>query len=136
MTAYSSAKDCLLKHGKIAAITRGRISADNHAFLASCIANGDTVNGYEAKESTKPTGEKAYSNAKPALTNEKVISDFTYRRSIDTPGHMFYGGKKFSVNMREICGHCRVSLVQCYCGVPEVVAPDGRMSVRVFIEGE
>lgn len=136
MTNFASPKDLLLHYGKIEKIGRGRISAGNHAFIAERIAAGDKVGGYEAKVSTKPTGEKVHSNATAPVAGEKVISDITYRFPIDTPAHLFYGGKKFRVSMREACRNCRVSLVQCHCGRPEVVAPDGRTSVRVYIEGD
>lgn len=128
-----NAKQVLLKHGKIAEITRGRISADNHSFLAGLVANGEKIEGYEPKVSTKPTGEKVNSNSKSVATGEKVIADFSLRYPLDTPAYYIWKNLKKSVSMRECCGNCRVSLVQCTCGAPMVVAPDGSGSLRVII---
>lgn len=43
-------------------------------------------------------------------------------------------GKKRKRSMREACQNCRVSLVQCHCGDPTIVAEDGTRSVKVTIK--
>lgn len=128
-------KEVLLKHGRIQAITRGRISADNHKFLADLAAKGEKIDGYESVVTSKPTGEKVYKNAQAPASTEKVVAEIHYRYPLDTPAHAFIDGKKVSVSMKEACGNFRVSLVCCSCGQPEVVRPDGRGTMRAYIGG-
>lgn len=115
---FNSAKELLLHYGKIQAITRGRISAANHKFIAERLSAGDAVGGYEAKVSSKPTGEVVHSNAKAPVSSEKIISDIGYasRDERETQAHVFWGGKKKSVGMRECCANCRASFTYCRCG--------------------
>lgn len=128
-------KEVLLKHGRIQAITRGRISAENHAFLADLAAKGEKIDGYEVSVTSKPTGEKVYKNAAAPVSTEKVVSEYTLRYPLDTPAHAFIDGKKVTVSMREACWNCGVSLVQCSCDQPTVVRPDARGSMRAYIGG-
>src|SRR3954471_1053971 len=125
---FSSPKDALLHYGKIQAITRGRISSANHEFLAEKVAAGDVIEGYESAVVIKDTGV-VFKNVEAPVSNEKVIADFSLRFPVDTPVHAYLDGKRLNVSMREVCGNCRVSLVQCTCGVPEIVRPDGRGSM-------
>lgn len=129
-------KEILLRDGKVTAITRGRISRENHEYLASLAAKGEKIDGYEVKVSSKPTGEKVFSNAKPPVNAEKIISDIVYRFPLETPAYYFQDGKKVNVSMRTACCNCRVSLVQCTCGAPMVVNNSGTGSVRAYIQGD
>lgn len=120
MTHYASAKDCLLKHGKIQEITRGRISAVNHKFLADRIAQGDTIAGYEVQVSTKPTGQTVHSNKVAPVSTEKVIADipFPTRDENALEAFIWYDGKQKDIGIRTICTYCRASYTYCPCPTP------------------
>lgn len=118
---FNTAKELLLHYGKIQAITRGRISADNHKFIAERLSAGDVVGGYETKVFSKPTGEVVHSNAKAPVSTEKIIADigFPTRDERITQAHVFRDGKKKSVSLREVCSNCRASLSYCHCTTPQ-----------------
>lgn len=45
-------------------------------------------------------------------------------------------GRRVKRSLREVCEHCRVSLVQCECGRPSIVATNGIGHIRVTIVPE
>mgnify|MGYP006193491169 CR=1 FL=1 len=117
---FSSAKSCLLHYGKIKEITRGRISADNHAFLAERLGHGDTIAGYESVVSTKPTGQTVHSNKNAPVSTEKTIADIGTARydERETEAYYFFDGRKVGVSLRECCANCRASFSYHVCDNP------------------
>jgi hypothetical protein len=116
----TTAKEALLAAGRIQAITRGRISLDNHAWLKAQHDAG-------VRFSDWPKGEVVVNVDKPAevrvvrdpkLNGEKVIAEFTIIYPRDdykaVAGNKVYG-------MAEVCNNCRVSLVQCHCDSPTIL---------------
>lgn len=131
---FSSAKECLLHFGKIEKITRGRISAGNHEFIAERIALGDTIGGYEVKVSTKPTGDVVHSNAKSTASGEKIISDIGTARYDErqTQAYYFFDGKKKPIGMREVCANCGSSFTYHFCDTPLYRTLDNEQPVPVY----
>lgn len=129
------AKEYLLKHGRIDAITRGRLSLENTAFILEAVRNGEQIDGYSV--STGPVkGIEAPVIKKELVTNEKVIAEIPpYRfEESDFKAIEYTDGKKFERSLRSACILCKVSLVGHYCDEPRIVARDGRGDVRVYIE--
>ena len=120
------AKQALLKAGRIKAITRGRISVDNHQWLAEQYAAGVRFSDWEPKQSGEPSKTKAVGKVK-RLT--EVSAEF-YIESIFWPENLYKAvdenGKERS--MREVCNNCRYSLVVCHCGKP-VILGDTRVTI-------
>lgn len=115
-----NAKEYLLSKGKIDAITRGRISRDNHAFLLSEVQRGIKIDGYTPVEVTKASGEKSIKNTQKVST-EKVVSDLPPERYFEesTEAYAFVDGKKHPVGMRTVCNTCGVSFTYHYCNNPK-----------------
>lgn len=132
-----TAKEALLKAGKIQAITRGRISKDNHAWLAEQVAKGVKFSDYgENKVSLVKSSPKQ----RPAT---KTVSLVKAKSSVDDTGDsgiysdlvryhrdeykaVALDGKVYG--MAECCNNCRVSLVQCACGNPTIL---GGIAVKI-----
>lgn len=140
------AKEWLHKNGFIAEIGRGRISGENHARLAE---SGQTFSDWPkgvvmVEEVTDAaTGEvedKVTYHRTDGYTSTGEIAEIApYRYNHDT--HAVYednadGTKGKRRSLREVCKNDGVSLVQCGCGAPEVVATDGRGHVAVTIYAE
>lgn len=135
-------KEHLLKHGKIDAITRGRISGVNLKWLEEEWNKGVRYSDWSPEEGTKKAITKTttvVSRKSENTENLSGISDYTEIY----PENQFVvfqrvDGKRFYRSMREACQHCRVSLTQCQCDTvgrePLIVATDGRGSVPVTIE--
>lgn len=134
-----SAKQALLDAGRIKAITRGRISLDNHAWLANEAKNGrkfsDWPKGKVVSSPVTKTGNhtKVRVVRDPNLTNEKVIHDihYTYPESDYEAFNAVTGkplGGKYG-GMREVCNTCRVSLVAHGCQNPTILG-----DIRVVIK--
>lgn len=125
-------KEALLKGGRIAAITRGRISADNHAWLASKAAEGWAIDGYTVTKSTTsgtgPVVEKAERrdpNAVVDVPDEARAEDLwiAYRHD---------DGKQVDVGMRTCCNVCRASFTYCRCETPKVWVDVDREAMVYF----
>lgn len=127
-------KEYLVSIGAIDKVGRGRLSAAHIELCKEGAAKGISIEGYSV--STAPvtsTDDKPKTVVtKSAPSGEKVISDFV----------ILYDEREFKAiertakverSMREACGNCRVSLVQCTCGAPAIVARDASGSVRVDI---
>lgn len=112
---------------------RGRLSRQAIERCMELASQGWDIEGYAAKGSVAE-GTREVTKA-PVPVGEKVIHDIVYRFPLDTPAHAFHDGKKIVVSMREACGNCRVSLVCCSCGRPNVVRPDGSGSMPVTVKG-
>lgn len=131
MKEYHTPKEALLDAGRIQAITRGRISADNHAWLNAEIEakririTGATVIKSETAKGTKRVSVKAVNAA-----SEKHIADVTIlydKRDYHAEGN---DGKTYG--MAEVCNNCRVSLVQNQCEDPVIL---GGIHVRIVPNG-
>lgn len=112
---------------------RGRLSGAAIQRCMELAAEGWDIEGYAAKGSVAEGNREVAKVAAPV--GEKVIADIVYRFPLDTPATAEYDGHKVSVSMKEACGNCRVSLVCCSCGQPNVVRPDGRGSMAVTMKG-
>lgn len=143
------AKEYLLQEGKISAITRGRISNDNHAFLKKAWEGGVRFSDWAPKgesptaDSSKPKRESS-AVGKGTSSQPKTIAEI----HIPFPESEYIaferrGGKRHLRSMRSACTNCRVSLVACGCfasGMPaRIVAedgrgPDGSGSVLVYLD--
>jgi hypothetical protein len=113
---------------------RGRISKEGIALCEKGASEGVLIEGY----ATSGTG----SVAEPAPVSRVKV---TTEKSVQELGPMFYApethrvfewrdGKPVERSLTEACRNCRVSLVQCHCGSPLIVAHDGTGSVNVTIE--
>lgn len=122
-----SAKQALLKAGRIDAIKRGRISLDNHAWLKTQYDQGvrftDWPKGEVTVTKTETEGvSKTEVRVKrdPADSTAKVIYDIGDFRFPEGKfeAYEFVDGKKRKVSLRECCNTCRVSLVNHACDEP------------------
>ena len=119
-----SAKQALLKAGRIDAIKRGRISLDNHAWLKTQYDQGVRFTDWpkgEVQTTKSETGATEVRVKRDASqTQAKVvydIGDFRFpEKSFEA--YEFVDGKKKSVSLRECCNTCRVSLVNHACDEP------------------
>lgn len=121
-TGMDTAKQALLKAGRIAAITRGRISLDNHAWLKSQYDNGVRFSDWPKGEMVvdKTTPGKVRVKRDPAVVEQRIYDTIVY-----TFDEKYYRATNSNtgahVGMREVCNNCRVSLVQCHCDKPTVL---------------
>lgn len=119
------AKEYLLSHGKIAAIGRGRISLDNHAFLQKAYESGQRFTDWPKGEVIK-TDETVRVKRDPVQSNEKLVQEFTVLYDLDFYRAVASDGRTFT--LREVCNNCRVSMVQCHCGSPTIL---GGIAVKI-----
>ena len=120
-TGMDTAKQALLKAGRIKAITRGRISLDNHAWLKAQHDNG-------VRFSDWPKGKVEVDTSAPNVVRVKrdpMVEQRIYDTIVYTFDEKYYRATNSDtgahVGMREVCNNCRVSLVQCHCGKPTVL---------------
>lgn len=120
-----TAKQALLEAGRIEAITRGRISLANHAWLKEQYDNGVRFSDWPKGEvQTNSDNEvRVIKKAEPIDNYAEVI--YTY------PEHMYraIGTDNKEWGMREVCNNCRVSLVQNHCENPVIL---GDIKVRIL----
>lgn len=113
-------KEALLKGGRIQAITRGRISAENHKWLAEMAGKGWQIDGYTVTKSTTPDTAPVVEKAERRDPNAVVDVPDESR-----PEHLWIAyrhedGKPVHIGMREACNVCRASLTYCRCEHPRV----------------
>jgi len=124
---YSSNKEALLAAGRIKAITRGRISRENHEWLEKEIsAKRISITGATVVKSETAKGEKRVSVKAVNGSTEKHIADFTILYPKNDYHAIGNDGKTYG--MAEVCNNCRVSLVQNQCEDPMILG-----NVRVQI---
>lgn len=119
-------KEALLKAGRIKAITRGRISGDNLAWIAEQEKSGVRFNdAAPAKRVNAPV--KRNKGLAPAKEEESLIPEI----HILYPKNMYKAVANDGTvyGMAEVCNNCRYSLVQCHCGHPTIY---GDISVRIM----
>lgn len=126
------AKEWLLEKGYISAITRGRISRDNHAHIAKAIENGLVLSDY--KQVIGVTGPKTTVSVE--RTDPDAIVELRPYHYPENEYRLFEwrDGKKFTRSLREACSNCGYSVVGCYCDDIRIVKTDGSGSVAVFVE--
>lgn len=136
------AKEWLLDNGHIAAISRGRISHANHALLNEAWSEGVRFSDWTPKTvsvQVTETTDKA-GNVTETITAHRIdgyqsngeIADIApYRYNHATHKAVEADGTVRS--LREVCFNDGVSLVQCTCGQPRVVARNGQGYVSVSI---
>jgi len=110
-------KEALLKGGRIEAITRGRISAENHAWLAERAAEGWVIDGYTVKAATEATPATV---EKTTTTNVKVVAEAYIRYPLGKY-RAFTIDDHTEVTMRAACFNCHYSLVGHLCDEPLVL---------------
>jgi hypothetical protein len=144
------AKQWLKDNGHITEITRGRISHKNHVLLNNAYADGERFSDWTPEkvalavtESTDKAGKVTETvtahriDGYDANGNIQEIAPYRYNHTT----HAAYedtadGGKGKRRSLKEVCTTDGVSLVQCTCGAPSVVATDGRGHVAVTIYPE
>lgn len=119
-----TAKQALYDAGRIKQIGRGRISLDNHQWLAEQAEKG-------VKFSDWPKGKIVSAPAKsgnspeirvvrdPAQSTEKIIADLYYR--FDEYAWQAVAEDGTIYGMREVCNKCGISLVGHLCDTPSVL---------------
>lgn len=134
------AKQWLKDNGHIAKIGRGRISGENHQRLAE---SGQTFTDWPkgvvmVEENAEGEDKVTYHRTDGYTSTGEVAELAPYLYNHDT--HAAYEdtetGKGKRRSLREVCANDGVSLVQCTCGAPKVVATDGRGHVAVTIYAE
>ena len=137
------AKEWLKANGHIAEITRGRISHENHTRLQAAYEDGQRFSDWGPEkvavmvtESTdKATGEVTETVTAHRIdgyeSNGMPVEIAPYRYNHDT--HKAVEDDGTVRTLREVCFNCGVSLVQCTCGNPHVVARNGQGYVSVTI---
>lgn len=145
------AKQWLKDNGHIAEITRGRISHENHTRLQSAYESGqrfsdwgpDRVAVMVTESTDSATGEVTETVTAHRIdgydAHGNIAEIAPYRYNLDT--HAVYedtsdGSKGKRRSLKEVCFTCSVSLVQCTCGNPHVVARNGQGYVPVSIVAE
>lgn len=143
------AKEYLFNKGLIPAIGKGRISHANHEALQEAYDSGQRFSDWpkgvlmvnEAKD--KDTGETVekvtYNRTDGYGDNGNPVDIAPYLYNLTT--HAVYedtqdGSKGFKRSLKEVCANDGVSLVQCTCGAPRVVARNGVGHVDVTIYAE
>jgi hypothetical protein len=136
------AKEWLKANGHIAEIGRGRISHENHLRLQRAHDNGQRFSDW-------PKGVLMATPVETVATAGQVDAVVTYHRTdgYDASGNIaeiapyLYNHDTHKAveadgtvrSLREVCYYDGVSLVQCTCGHPKVVASNGRGYVAVTI---
>lgn len=122
-------KQWLLAEGHIepSQAGRGRISAENMAKIQTAYESGVRFSDWTPATPEIRDGKTVVRNSAP----ENVSGEIT----ILYPEDSFQALEANDTvrSMRSACNNCRVSLVQCSCGAPRIVALDGRDSVLVSI---
>lgn len=127
------ANEWLVQNGYKEKITRGRQSAINISRLDHAVSKGIVFDDYPKVKAVFTAAPKPVTS-KPRIDAD-IVADIPYRfpegqfRAIE-----FRDGKRVERSLRSACNLCRVSLVNCWCSEPVIVAHDGRGSVRVYIE--
>jgi len=135
------AKEWLKQNGFIAEIGRGRISFENHKRLAESGLEFSDWNDRKVAvmvvEDDKGTEivtahrvDEYHTNGGYGPDGAPVkVAPYRYTeaefRAVQADGTVR--------SLREVCEHCGVSLVQCYCGHPSIVATNGQGHVSVSI---
>jgi hypothetical protein len=106
---------------------RGRISADNQKLVEAAYEKGLRFSDWAPSNTEIHAGNAVAKNSVP----RNVTGEFT----ILYPENQFkvLEGNGTERSLKEACNNCRVSLVQCACGSPRIVARDGSRSVLVSI---
>lgn len=140
------AKEWLVSNGFLKEVTRGRISSENHARLAesgkafSDWPKGVVMVNEETNKTTGETEEKVtYHRTDGYGANGNPVDIAPYVYNLTT--HAAYedttdGSKGKRRSLKEVCFNDGVSLVQCTCGAPKVVARNGHGYVDVTIVAE
>jgi len=136
------AKEWLKANGHIAEVTRGRMSHAHHALLQEAYADGVRFSDWgpdrvavmvtETTDATGATVETVSAHRIDGYDASGNIAEIApYRYNHDTHKALQADGVERS--LREVCYSCSVSLVQCTCGNPHVVARNGQGYVPVTI---
>lgn len=137
------AKQWLKDNGHIAEITRGRISHENHTRLQAAYDNGQRFSDWGPDRiavMVTETTDKATGAVTETVTAHRIdgydahgniaeIAPYRYNHST----HKAVEADGTVRSLREVCYSCCVSLVQCTCGNPHVVARNGQGYVPVSI---
>jgi hypothetical protein len=146
------AKEWLVKEGHLPAdkAGKGRMSHAHHALLQDAYDNGVRFSNWSpntvAVMVTETTDNDG--NVTETVTAHRIdgyqangmpveLAPYLYNHNT----HAVYedtvdGSKGKRRSLREVCSNDGVSLVQCTCGAPRIVATDGRGHVDVTIVAE
>jgi hypothetical protein len=137
------AKEWLYANKHISKIGRGRISHANHVLLNNAYADGQRFSDWTPDKvalSVTETTDKATGETVETVTAHRIdgydasgnIAEIApYRYNHNTHKAVEADGTVRS--LREVCFNDGVSLVQCTCGTPRVVARNGQGYVPVTI---
>lgn len=116
----TTAREYLVSKG-LAKAGRGKFSNDAKAALATALASGQKFSDWP-KSVGQNAPAKAEKASKPA-SETTGLPDYVFPSEMPWPESEYSAvakvGKKV-YSMREVCNNCRVSLVQCACGLPMI----------------
>jgi hypothetical protein len=120
-------KQWLLSQGHIKEAGRGRISAENLSRIQEAYESGIRFSDWQPGNTEIRDGNVTTRNSAPVNVTGTI--------TIHYPEELYkvVEGNGTVRSLKEACNNCRVSLVQCSCGSPRIVARDGRGSVLVSI---
>lgn len=137
----------LVEQGHIATAGRGRPRKTSlkdgreiSVILNEAVKSGVKFSDWPKSQSNTTTATTSGSSSTPATPKPTAKKSglpeyrFDYIYNDDEHKVVEKAGKKKERSLREACMNCRVSLVQCHCGKPEIVKTDGTGSVLVEIK--
>lgn len=141
------AKEWLKANGHIQEVTRGRISHANHVLLQEAYEGGqrfsdwgpDRVAVMVTETTDKTTGDVTEVTSAHRIDgygsngNPVDIAPYLYNHTTHAVYEDTVNGKGRKRSLKEVCFNDGVSLVQCTCGDPKVVARNGQGYVPVTI---
>lgn len=145
------AKEWLKANGHIQEVTRGRISHANHVLLKEAYDNGQRFSDWSddrVSVQVTETTDKATGDVTEVVTAHRIDGYAANGNPVDIAPYLYNhtthavyedtvdGSKGFKRSLREVCFNCSVSLVQCTCGAPQVVARNGHGYVPATIVAE
>lgn len=146
-------KEWLVSQGHLSEAGKGRLSLENLARVEKAHAAGTRFDNWPltntpAKRAKAIRDGSAATQSKPKpvrteaareiakggeATDIQEIAPYTHTEATHSVYELVDGVRK-ARSLREVCNNCRVSLVQCECGHPEIVSLDSRNGhVRVYI---
>lgn len=147
-------KEWLVSQGHLTEAGKGRLSLENLARVETAYKAGTRFDNWPLTDTPAKRakairdGSKA-TQAKPRPvrtvaardiakggedTDIQEIAPYVHTEATHRVYELTTDGKRKWRSLREVCTNCRVSLVQCECGRPEIVSVDSRKGhVRVYI---
>lgn len=134
------AKAWLVENGHLEKDGRGRLPLRVLSILEDARKSGTTFSdwpkGTVEVSTDASTNTKTVVVKRDASSHEKMVHELAPENFPENEFVVFerLNGRRSYRSLREACNNCRVSLVQCHCGTPTIVARNGKGSVSVYIE--